>query len=282
MADLASCPGLLEQIRLVSQLRWRVLRNNLRKKSRRLDLIGVVISSVIGTIFVAGISLVFFLGTRGVLANHFEKYFGLLFLALLVWWQIFPIMIAGFSPQFTFRTLLRFPLKLSAFYLISIAYGLADSAAVAAIVWMLAMVLSTVISLPSAAPIILLACLLFVAFNVTIERLLGAWLEKLLAKRRSREVFFALFIFSMISLQFLNPFLQKYGNRVKPFVQWILPYLWLLPSSLAGDAVSNFIAHGWGSVLLKLAGLSLYVLFFSVFLWRRNSKFFPDEYSDES
>src|SRR5260221_11207035 len=129
MADLASGPGLLEQIRLVSQLRWRVLRNSLRKKSRRLDLIGVVISSVIGTIFVAGISVVFFLGTRGMFANHLEKYFGLLFLALLVWWQIFPIMIAGFSPQFPFRTLLRFPLKLSAFYLISIAYGLADSAA---------------------------------------------------------------------------------------------------------------------------------------------------------
>src|SRR6267378_1895132 len=132
MVDLASGPGLLEQIRLVSQLRWRVLRNNLRKKNRRLDLIGVVISSVIGTIFVAGISVVFFLGTRGMFANHLEKYFGLLFLALLVWWQIFPIMIAGFSPQFTFRTLLRFPLKLSAFYLISIAYGLADSAAIAA------------------------------------------------------------------------------------------------------------------------------------------------------
>src|SRR6266576_1522674 len=117
MVDLASGPGLLEQIRLVSQLRWRVLRNNLRKKNRRLDLIGVIISSISGTIFVAGISLVFFLGTRGMLANHLEKYFGLLFLALLVWWQIFPIMIAGFSPQFTFRTLLRFPCNLSPVFL---------------------------------------------------------------------------------------------------------------------------------------------------------------------
>src|SRR5258708_8199929 len=282
MDDLAYGPGLLEQIRLVSQLRWRVLRNNLRKKSRRVDLIGVVISSVIGSIFVAGISVVFFLGTRAMLANHLEKYFGLLFLALLVWWQIFPIMIAGFSPQFTFRTLLRFPLKLSAFYLISIAYGLADSAAIAATIWMLAMVLSTVISLPSAAPIMLLACLLFIAFNVTVERLLGAWLEKLLAKRRSREIFFAIFIFSMICLQFLNPFLQKYGNRIKPFVQGMLPYLLLLPSSMAGDAVSNFIARSWGSVFLKLAGLSLYVLFFSAFLWRRNAKLFAGEDLGES
>src|SRR5258708_10999183 len=62
----------------------------------------------------------------------------------------------------------------------------------------------------------------------------------------------------------------------------MLPYLWLLPSSLAGDVVSNFIAHRWGSVLLKLAGLSLYVLFFSVFLWRRNAKLFAGEDLGES
>src|SRR5258708_8574428 len=62
----------------------------------------------------------------------------------------------------------------------------------------------------------------------------------------------------------------------------MLPYLWLLPSSLAGDVVSNFIARSWGSVLLKLAGLSLYVLFFSVFLWRRNAKLFAGEDLGES
>ena len=284
MADLeaGSGPRLLEQIRIVSWLRWRVLRNNLRKKSRRWDMIGFAISGIVGSVFVAGVSVAIFLGTRALLANHLERYLGLLFLALLLWWQVFPVMIAGFSPQFEFRSLLRFPLKLSAFYLIALAYGLADSAAIAAVIWMLAMVTATLFSQPSAAPAMLLACLLFIGFNVTVERLIGAWLEKLLAKRRAREIFFAIFIFSMVSLQFLNPLLQKYGDRVKPIVQRVLPYLWLLPSSLAGDAVSGFITHHWASVFFKLAALSLYVFFFSALLWRRYRKLFAGEELGES
>jgi hypothetical protein len=45
MADLMVGPGLAEQIRLVSWLRWRVLRHSFRNKNRRLDLIGLVVSS---------------------------------------------------------------------------------------------------------------------------------------------------------------------------------------------------------------------------------------------
>lgn len=282
MADLAAVPGLLEQIRIIAWLRWRVLRNNLRKKSRRLDLLGVVISAIVGSVFVAGFSVAFFFATRALFSQHLERYFGLLFLALLVWWQVFPVMIAGFSPQFAFRTLLRFPITLSAFYLLALAYGLADSAAIAAVIWMFAMIVATLTWFPSAAPVMLVSCVLFIAFNVTIERLIGAWLEKLLAKRRSREIFFAIFILSMVSLQFLNPILQKYGNQIRPMARHVLPYLWLLPSSLAGDAVHGFTVHQWTSVLLKLAGLSLYVLFFSALLWRRYSKLFAGEELSES
>ncbi len=286
MADLAAAagsgPGLLDQIRIVSQLRWRVLRNSLRKKSRRLDLLGVIISSVVGTVFVSGISIAFFAGTRALLVNHLEKYLGLLFLALFLWWQVFPVLIAGFSPQFEFRTLLRFPLRQFAFYLIALAYGLADTAAIAAVIWMLAIVAASLTTLPSAAPVMLVSCLLFIALNVTIERLVGAWLEKLLAKRRSREIFFAIFIFSMVSLQFLNPLMQKYGNQIKPIVRRILPYLWLLPSAFAGDAVAHFIDHQWGLAFLKLVGLSIYVLFFSALLWRRYCKLFAGEELGES
>ena len=136
MADLTPGHGLTEQIRIVAWLRWRVLRNSLTNKNRRLDLIGLIFSGFFSAIFVAGITLAFFYGTKSLLEHHEEQFLGLLFLALLVWWQLFPIMLAGFAPQFVFRSLLRFPLNLSAFYLIGLAYGLADSAALAALVWM--------------------------------------------------------------------------------------------------------------------------------------------------
>ena len=83
--------------------------------------------------------------------------------------------------------------------------GLADSAALAALVWMLAMLAATLVAQPSAALALLLVCGLFTVLNITIERLLGAWVEKLLAKRKSREIFFTIFVLAMVSLQFLNP-----------------------------------------------------------------------------
>jgi len=281
MADVVG-PGLIDQIRLVSWLRWRILRNSLRKKSRRLDLLGLVISGFFSAIFVAGVTVGFFLGTESLLEHQQEQFLGLLFLALFVWWQLFPILLAGFTPQFAFRSLLRFPLKLSAFYLIGMAYGLADSAALAALIWMTAMVAATLVAMPAAAPVMLLVCTMFAALNVTVERLLGAWVEKLLAKRRSREIFFSLFILAMISLQFLNPIMQRYGRTLLAAVRDWLPYLWLLPSSFAGDTVARAVEHQWAQAALKLGALAVYVALFTVLLWMRYSQLYSGEELSET
>src|SRR6266851_1260747 len=175
MADLASGISLAEQLRLVAGLRWRIIRHSFSNKSRRLDLLGLIFSGVFGALFVIGVTIAIFVGTRYFLENHQEQFLGLFFLALLLWWQLFPILLAGFAPQFTFQSLLRFPLNLSAFYLIGLAYGLADSAALAALVWMAAMTAATLVAQPLAAPVMLLVCVLFAVLNITMERLLGAW-----------------------------------------------------------------------------------------------------------
>ncbi|HKF26457.1 MAG TPA: hypothetical protein VKB24_10780, partial [Candidatus Acidoferrum sp.] len=203
-------PALGEQLRLVAWLRWRSLRNGLHNKNRRLDLLGVFFSGLFSSVLVVGITAALFVATRYILTEHQERYLGLIFLALLVWWQALPILLAGFAPQFSFNSLLRFPLEFSAFYMVGLAYGLADAAAVAALVWMGAMIAGTLASRPDLAPAMLLACALFAGLNLTLERFLGALLEKLLSKRRSRETLFGIFILGMVSLQFLNPLLQKH------------------------------------------------------------------------
>ena len=277
MADVVAGPGLAEQIRTVAWLRWRILRNSLRNKSRRLDLIGLIFSGFFSLLFVIGVTLAFFFVTRYLFEKHLEPLFGLVFLALLVWWQSFPILLAGFAPQFPFRTLLRFPMNLSAFYLIGMAYGLADSAALAALVWMLAMLAATLVAQPSAALALFLVCALFTVLNITMERLLGAWVEKLLAKRKSREVFFTIFVLAMVSLQFLNPLMQKYGHALVPMLRSWVPYLWLLPSSFAGDAVAQSAAHHWAMAFLKFAGLAMYAGIFTMLLAMRYSQLYSGE-----
>ena len=281
MADLTAAeqqlPNLGEQLRLVAWLRWHGLRNSVRNKNRRLDILGVILSGVVSGALVVGVAFAMFVGTEYIFEHHEEKYFSLMFLALLVWWQLFPIMMAGFAPQFSFPSLLRFPMNFSAFYLVGLAYGFADAAAIAALVWMGAIVAGTLMAQASALPAMIVACALFALLNVTMERLFGAWLEKLLAKRRSREVLFTLFILSMISLQFLNPFLQKHSKEVAGMAERALPYFWILPSSFAGNFVARAsTGHGTGAII-HLVGLAVYVVLFGVLLRLRYMKMYEGE-----
>jgi ABC-2 type transport system permease protein len=280
VADVAPelrLPGLGEQLRLVAWMRWRGLRSSFHNKNRRLDLIGLVFSGVFSAVLVVGVAVALFFGTEYFFERHHESYFALLFLGLLIWWQLFPIMLAGFAPQFSFRSLLRFPFNMTAFYLVGLAYGLADAAAVAALIWMGAMLAGTAAARPDAIAAMLIACLLFALLNVTTERLLGAWLEKLLAKRRSREVVFTIFIVGMISVQFLNPLLQRHGQALAATAQRVMPYLWILPSSFAGNFVMRISAGEWAGGLRQLAGLVLYAAVFSALLWTRYKKFYAGE-----
>ena len=269
MVDVARLPGVWEQIRLVAGLRWRILRNNLRKKHNQWDLIGMIFAGVFAALFVLGLSVAFYFGAYSFLSGGHEAWIALLFWAIFLFWQLFPIFTAGFGVGFEFRTLLRFPLSLSAFYVIGLAYGLADFAAIASVCWLIAMTIGATVANPNVLPAILVISCLFLLMNITLERMIGSWLERVLARRRSREIFFALFILFAVSVQFLNPVLQRYGHSAQPWVKQILPYLSVFPPSLAGQALAGAAQNHFTDTLLGVAGISLYVLFFSGFLWLR-------------
>ena len=282
MADVGRLPGLLEQIRLVAGLRWRILRNNMKNKNRVWDVIGVVISLIVGVVFVAGVALGIFAATISFLTNHHEARFGLLFWGIFLWWQVLPIFVAGFSPSFPFRSLLRFPLKFSTFYLIGIAYGLADSAALASIFWLITMIVATMTEKASLAPIMLCVSVLFVAVNVTLERLIGSWLEKILSKRKAREFFLALFVMTMVSLQFIGPAIQKYEKSARPDVDRIVRYARPFPGSLAGDMIEGAASGDLARTGTGIAGLFGYVVLLGGLLFLRYRAQFRGEELNET
>jgi hypothetical protein len=269
MADVAHSTGILEQIRLVAGLRWRILRNSLRKKNNRLDLIGMVFAGVFSGIFVFGLSIAFYAGAYEFLSKNRPDWIALLFWGIFLFWQVFPVFVAGFGTSFEFRTLLRFPLSLSAFYAIGLAYGLADFSAIASLCWLLAMIIGATVAKPGLFPAILLVAAVFVLLNVTLERLIGSWLEKLLSRRRTREIFLGLFVLSMISLNFVNPLIQRYGAAARPMFLHLLPYFAWFPPSLAGRAIAAVSQLQPAGFLLGLSGLLLYVFLLSALMWRR-------------
>jgi hypothetical protein len=284
VADVAtpSLPGLWQQIRLVAGLRWRVLANNLRKKHNQWDLIGMIVAGFFAALAVLGTSFGLGFGTYTLMSSGRETWIALLFWAVFLFWQLFPVFTAGFGAGFEFRTLLRFPLSLRAFYAIGLAYGLADFAAIASICWLTAMNIGAVIANPGVLPDMLLITFLFLLMNITLERLIGSWVERVLARRRSREIFFALFILFAVSVQFLNPILQRYGRSAEPWVRQLLPYLSVFPPSLAGQAIAGAVHNHFGHTLIGVAGISAYALFFSIFLWMRFATQYRGEELSES
>ena len=277
MADVARLPGVWEQIRLVAGLRWRILANSLRKKHNQWDLIGMIVAAAFASLFVLALCAAFYFGAYSFMSGGHEAWMALLFWGVFLFWQFVPIFTAGFGAGFEFRTMLRFPLSLRAFYIIGLAYGLADFAAIASFCWLIAMIIGATAANPSVLPAILVICALFLLMNITLERLIGSWLERVLARRRSREIFLALFVLFAVSVQFLNPLLQRYGRSAQPWVKQLLPYLSVFPSSLAGKAIAGAVQNHFTDTLIGVAGISAYALVFSVFLWMR----FASQYRGE-
>jgi ABC-2 type transport system permease protein len=282
VADVAGMPGIVEQIQLVAGLRWRILRNQMRRKNARLDLIGMIFAAFWSAVVTLGVSVAFYAGAYSALSTGHLEWMTLLFWGVFLFWQIFPIFVAGFGASFEFRTLLRFPLSLSAFYLIALAYGLGDFGALASICWLIAMTIGAGVANPGVLPAMLMIVVAFVVMNVTFERLLGSWLERLLARRFTRELIFGLFIVLSVSAQLIKPLYDRYERGALPVVAHVVPYLSFFPPALAGHGIAAAAGHGTSGLLSATAGLVLYVLVFSALLWRRCAAQYRGEELSES
>lgn len=269
MADVAVPVSLGGQIRLVAGLRWKIMRNYLRQKSNVLDFIGIVTAGLCAAVLIVGIGFAIAFGAHAAITTGHSTWLTFLFLGIIGFWQIFPLFAAGLGVNFEFRTLLRFPLSLSAFYLIALAYGLADFSAVASVCWLFAMVLGIGTAKPALLPAAILISALVLLMSVTLERLLGSWFERLIAKRVSRELFFGFVILLSISGQFVKPLIDHFHNGPPQALLRFIPYLSLTPPVLAGSAIDAAEADDFGGLLLRAVGLLIYVLLFSVFLWQR-------------
>src|SRR5437899_12488935 len=105
MADVASPIGILTQVRVVAGLRWRILRNGLRKKASRFDLLGLILLGVFSGFFVVGLCVAFFTGAYAFLSEGRLGLFGLLLWWIFLFWQFVPILRARFAAILGLRVL---------------------------------------------------------------------------------------------------------------------------------------------------------------------------------
>src|SRR5258708_11333920 len=108
MADVTRPVSIFEQIRLVAGLRWRILRNSLRKKNNRLDLIGLIFAGVFSGIFILGLCFAFYGGAYFFLSKGRPGWMALLFWGIFLFWQVIPGFVVGFVASFEVGSVLRF------------------------------------------------------------------------------------------------------------------------------------------------------------------------------
>jgi len=126
VADVTRSTGIAEQIRLVAGLRWQILRNRPSKEEQSPRFSRSHFCRRLRRHFVLGLCFAFYGGAHFFLSKGRPGWMVLLFWGIFLFWQVRPGFCCGFGANFEFRTLLRFPLSLSAFYVIGLAYGLAD------------------------------------------------------------------------------------------------------------------------------------------------------------
>ena len=267
MAEL-NIPGVSQQIQLIGRLRWMLFRNSLRNIKGRLEALSSAILWLMMSGLVVGGGIFFGIATYYLVQhNHWGWLSGLLWI-VFVFWQVYPICAASAGAQFDFANLLRFPLRFSSFFILSLVYGLFDPGAVSSVVWLFAMWIGLVLARPALFLWALVVLVAFAALNLFFSRMVFAWVEKWLARRRTREVLGFIFVLGILSIQLINPALHHFRSvnthLRKDWVIHLLPVANALPAGVAGTALQSALHGAFAPAAYSLVFVLLYA---AAFLW---------------
>jgi ABC-2 type transport system permease protein len=239
MVGVGVAPSTRAQLSLFATLRWQIFRNSLRTWQGRLQVAAFAFTSVLFGAAVLGSG-----AGLGAVAYIAVKHGEFQFLSAALWavfvaWQLLPLYISAVAAQFDFSNLLRFPLRYSSFWVLSLAYGLLDPAAVGAILWLVCIVIGVTVARSDLLPWTLLTLAAFAAVNLLLSRTVFAWLERWLARRRSRELLGLVFLVALLSSQLARPLAERWGQRAVPLARRLQPVFNALPPGLGRQALAS-------------------------------------------
>lgn len=268
MAELTAIPGVPQQIRLIARLRWMLFKNSLRNVKGRLEAVSSGILWLMMTGVVVGGGIFFGIATFYLVAHGRWTWLAGLMWIIFLFWQIYPIFAASVGAQFDFSNLLRFPLRFGSFFSVSVIYGLFDPGAVASMVWLFCALIGLGIAQPPAIGWALLVLIAFAAMNLFFARMLFVWIEKWLARRRTREILGFIFILIIIGFQFIGPAIEHFQHHHAALQSGWIPALLaasnVLPPGLAGRSLQLGLAASFARAALLLVCLLIYA---GAFLW---------------
>jgi ABC-2 type transport system permease protein len=185
----------------VARVRWQLTTRLLFSSSGRVELLSRLLMAF--AVLIGG-----FAGAAafGLGAYWFASQGHLSSLALLLWpalsfWQLFPVMAAALTENVDASDLLRFPLAYPTYFLIRLVSGAVEPATLVASLWLVGMLAGVGVARPALLASSALALAMFALWNVLATRLIFAWIEHWLARRRTREVLAVSFLLGLMSVQ---------------------------------------------------------------------------------
>jgi len=247
-----------KQIGLIALLRWQILRNSLRTTRAKLEAVAHTLVAVGAAIVVLVIGLGFYaIAFLLVDAGRTGIMLGLLWV-IFVAWLILPVIVAAASTSIEFRELLRYPVRFSAFLILSLAYSLFDPIALTAMFWLACAGAGFATVKPELLLWVLPPLLALAAMTLLLSRVVMNFVERLFTKRRGREIFFLVFVLGMLGLQILGIGAESY---LAPAVRFLKTHPWILqalPPNLVYAAIEGAIQGEPRSVLAATALLLAY------------------------
>ncbi|MGA8087945.1 MAG: hypothetical protein WCA10_11590 [Terracidiphilus sp.] len=197
-------------------MRLRMVANNVRSVQGAFEFGARSVALLIYSIMGMGLGFGLGAGAYSIVSSRHPEFIPALFWTVFLIWQVLPIALASFQEQFDLAGLLRFPVNFGSFYVLNLVFGLVDVPTILGSICCVGILIGVTLARPVLFGWTAFALAVFALFNVLLARTVLAWVDRWLAKRRTREVVSAIFLLLMLSLQLLNPGLRSGTHFQRP------------------------------------------------------------------
>lgn len=197
------------QYAALAVMRWQLLTHGLRSAEGLFELGARGISFLVYALMGVGLGTGLGIIAHSLVSQRSWQQLPILFWLVCFLWQLVPVALASFQQQFDMSGLLRFPVSFSAFCLLYVVFGLADISTLIGGLCSLGILVGVTLARPDLFAWLALGLAGFAAVNILLVRVILVWMDRWLARRRTREIVSALFVMFLLSLQLLNPVLHE-------------------------------------------------------------------------
>ncbi len=237
-------PEAAAQIRAVLRIQWLSMKNSLRRRSERLGLVFSILVTAIWYGFWAAGALGLFLFPLFAAPPQLVRAIPLILFFILLYWQGSPLLTASLGASIDLRKMALYPIDVRTLFLVECLLRLVTGLEM--LLLLAGLSAGMAVRAPRALPIFLPALALFILFNVLLSAGFRNLLERLLQRRRFREIFLFLVVMASATPQFV--FWSGSGDKIAHRADQAFGFLprALLPStSLAQAYLGHSTAANW-------------------------------------